>query len=473
MNKIYDIAIIGAGINGICIAKNLDKNKYQICLIETGGVENLSNLHDYKITGHPEGIKTVNDYKFGGGHNVWHGLLARLSSDEIDENIWCETPEKMDQYYDQAEHYLGLDQKVKKENERLILNDLKKSNLAELEYKIFHQVDVNFNQYDELNKIKISGVHVFLNHSVVSLQGDSENNGCYRVNSLNNIPIFARKIILSSNAIYNSIILMRSNEIKFENKNVGKFLSDHPMGVIAKIKFKNKHRFPICLIRKKYNLNFAKIGFSIKDEELDLLHTFYMVPTLEKKFNQANTTIRKSLIKIRDSGLSFSLVMDIIKNIDMILFVISYKFGLMFKTKYADLLVVSEQNLSENNKVTLNENQEVVKNWTIDDKLLESIANSAKQFSKLINSKYSVDSINILPKVNMMHELTSAAHLCCTTKMKNKSTDGVVDGNLELVGVKNIFVAGASVFPIAMSLNNTLTALALTFKLINKLNSDN
>ena len=118
MKNIFDIAIIGAGLNGICIAENLDKKKFRICLIETGGVDNLSNLHNYIIKGHPEGIKTVNDYKFGGGHNVWHGLLARLDLDQIDENIWCESSEKMGEYYDQAEEYLGLSQSIKKDNEK-------------------------------------------------------------------------------------------------------------------------------------------------------------------------------------------------------------------------------------------------------------------------------------------------------------------------------------------------------------------
>lgn len=465
--NLYDVVIIGAGINGICIAENLNEN-YKICIIETGNLTDPSNLSDYKITGHPEGIRTINDYKFGGGHNVWHGLLARLDYDEAGNGEWGESAENMKKYYDLAENYLGLDNEKKKNNEKQILSDLMVSGLNIIKHKIFHQVRVNFDKKRKLEELKKKNINILFNSTVVNIDRNDED--CYKVNCTNNNSILTKNIILASNAVYNAIILKNSKNI-VNSDLIGKNLSDHPMGVIGKIKFKSSHKFPICLIRKKYNAYYSKVGFMVNDPDLNLVHTFYLVPTIEGIFSGKDQSIRKSMLMVRDSGLSLKLIIQLLKNIKMIFFVIAYKFGIMFSTKYIDILVVSEQNLSSNNFVNLDEMGLVVKNWTIDDKLIDSIKKSAKTLARIIDDIYQIEDLDIISNHKMRAELTSAAHLCCTTRMSTSDNPGVVNSNFELIGLKNIYVAGASVFPRAMSLNNTLTAVALSFKLINNLNS--
>ena len=56
-------------------------------------------------------------------------------------------------------------------------------------------------------------------------------------------------------------------------------------------------------------------------------------------------------------------------------------------------------------------------------------------------------------------------HLMGTTRMSEKAEDGVVDRNLKLHGLDNLYVAGSSVFATAGVANPTLTVMALSRRL--------
>jgi choline dehydrogenase-like flavoprotein len=59
-----------------------------------------------------------------------------------------------------------------------------------------------------------------------------------------------------------------------------------------------------------------------------------------------------------------------------------------------------------------------------------------------------------------------------TTRMSGDPADGVVDGNLRVHGTENLYVAGPSVFPTGGFANPTLTAVALSLRLADRLVSD-
>lgn len=63
----------------------------------------------------------------------------------------------------------------------------------------------------------------------------------------------------------------------------------------------------------------------------------------------------------------------------------------------------------------------------------------------------------------------NAHHHAGTTRMSSHPADGVVDANCRVHGTDNLFVAGASVFPTAGFANPTLTILALSLRLAERL----
>ena len=464
MNQNYfDIIIIGAGITGIFAAETLNKKKFRICLIESGNEKKESSLFNYKAVGHPEGIRTVANYKFGGGHNVWHGLLGRLTkNDMINSKYW---PKKLINAYDFVENYLGL----KKSLSDKIRNHLTKIARLYLPKSIttnnFIQVPVGINKKEKIKLLRSSGVKVKTSFVVKSIE---------RINNkyfINGAELGAKKIIMAANPIYNAAILLNSNFIKKlpVYKNIGKNLCDHPMGVIGKINFSSKKKFPIEFIRKKLFSYYAKITTSIKSTNFDEIHSFYLVPTLEKNLNKDNIGLRQSLISLRDSGLKFSIILEILKNIKTIFFIIAYKTGLIFSVKTLDILVVSEQEKQKKNNILLKKKR-IIKNWNISNYLINSIVGSVDKLYLEIKKKYNDASLYLPSNNEIRRRLTSAAHLACTTSIGKINQGGCVDKNFELYGAKGLYITGSSVFPRATSINNTLTALALTDLLVQNLN---
>jgi choline dehydrogenase-like flavoprotein len=60
-------------------------------------------------------------------------------------------------------------------------------------------------------------------------------------------------------------------------------------------------------------------------------------------------------------------------------------------------------------------------------------------------------------------------HHMGTTRMHNDPRQGVVDANLQVYGVSNLYVAGSSVFPTYGASNPTLNLIALTLRLADHL----
>jgi choline dehydrogenase-like flavoprotein len=61
--------------------------------------------------------------------------------------------------------------------------------------------------------------------------------------------------------------------------------------------------------------------------------------------------------------------------------------------------------------------------------------------------------------------LASAAHHLGTARMASSPTDGVVDANLQVFGMSNLYVCDGSVFATAGSVNPSLTITALGIRL--------
>jgi len=63
------------------------------------------------------------------------------------------------------------------------------------------------------------------------------------------------------------------------------------------------------------------------------------------------------------------------------------------------------------------------------------------------------------------HGIIDAVHQMGTARMAGSAADGVVDADLQVFGCRNLFVAGAAVFPSTGFANPTFTALALALRL--------
>jgi len=75
------------------------------------------------------------------------------------------------------------------------------------------------------------------------------------------------------------------------------------------------------------------------------------------------------------------------------------------------------------------------------------------------------------PAATVWNRIGGGFHQLGTTRMAARSEDGVVDENLAVHGVENLFVASSSVFPTAGQANPTFTIIALALRLADRLDS--
>jgi choline dehydrogenase-like flavoprotein len=73
--------------------------------------------------------------------------------------------------------------------------------------------------------------------------------------------------------------------------------------------------------------------------------------------------------------------------------------------------------------------------------------------------------VSFYPWEYVHNQLVVNGHHLGTTRMSANPEDGVVDANLKVHSVDNLYVAGASVFPHAGISNPTFTIIALSIRL--------
>jgi UDP-galactopyranose mutase len=206
----YDILIVGSGIIGTFIAEKLMTQDLRIGLIEAGNMEGCLYDMKYVETGQKEKIKIVNAYQFGGGHNVWHGLLARQSNSEIEESekFWGLTKEEFSNYYDSAEEYLGLKPSERDKIKTTIERKLRLNNLNNLDTKIFYQPDLCFSKKTMYKRLTENNIKIYLDEKVEKINQYLEK--YYVIETNNGIKLFTKVIVLAANPIQNIAIISNS-----------------------------------------------------------------------------------------------------------------------------------------------------------------------------------------------------------------------------------------------------------------------
>ena len=86
----------------------------------------------------------------------------------------------------------------------------------------------------------------------------------------------------------------------------------------------------------------------------------------------------------------------------------------------------------------------------------------------IIQKKYDK---NLLIKIykQKLKKFNSMAHHMGTTRMSTSSNKGVVNKNLKVHGINNLFIVGSSIFPTGGHANPTYTIVALSIRLSNLL----
>lgn len=482
------VCIIGSGIAGGSLAVKFAEYGIDFLIVEAGGLNGNSSNVSYENVGRQFGLRSTTSIQLGGTSNLWHGVLSPL--DEIDfkkrdwipNSGWPVTFDDIKPYYDQAAKILKVKNRNYFDTNRLSdelkmkLNDVKFDRNV-LTNKMFQQPlpEVNFKNLIIPLVEKSDKYHAILNTTALRLNRDEKGQilsltvGCGD-GYLSEIK--ADIFIIAAGALETPRLLLNSD---IENKNIGKYLMDHPMGNLCQVQFKQEQKAHIYSAMK-YQPDIAiKTGLELtaeKQEELKFPnHTFYMRPSFKKGVNNETEKIKLSLLAFKDGCLTFSDIWRVMTNLNVIYQIITYKMSLDTTYKYADLFFVTEQIPNEESTVTLSERKDkwgfrIAKvDWRVSAQDIEVMERWYTVLKEQALKEDDYIFTHEFKDINWDKYFTSAAHHVGTARMAHDAENGVIDRDLKVFGVKNLFICDGSVFATSGNVNNGFTISAFACRL--------
>jgi hypothetical protein len=501
MGEIYaDVAIVGAGAAGISLAIELEGNGFSVILLEGGEAEyskQSQNLYSGDSTGVPlpYGLEGSRLRFIGGSTNCWGGACGELDEEDFLSREWVKFSgwpiDKNDlvEFYNRAAKFLNL------------RNPVSHSLEVAKGFKAIKGMDFRFLSHTSVLRFKSEfyshlasskKIQLLLGANCLSICA-SEKGGS--VNSLKAIgfnssviDIKADKFVLSCGGIENARLLLNSYDqdscaLK-SNKNTGKYFSDHPIAPCASVIGHKSQSEDLSFevmtaIDRAVSAGtalqspFYRLPYEVQKSErvLNVAVQFYMQEP-EVSSEIVSLWKLKNYLVGNSSAFKASDVRNVLSNPLAVMRGIRDK---EIGEKRLAMRFQLEQSPNPESKVTLSDSRDgfglkkASLNWHFSplerrtvDVVLRYVA---KQFASQGEGVIKIDYALTSDRDNLPQDLRGGQHHSGTTRMSDSADSGVVDANLKVFGVDNLYVVGSSVFPTNGWVNPTYTIIALSCRL--------
>jgi len=451
----FPVAIFGSGPAGITTALELEKKNIKCLLIEAGN-ENYSEIsqkfYKGKIIGDLVTDLSSNRLRqFGGTSGHWGGFSKPLEKYNL--KLWPLKYNELNSYSKRTCEILNINNQFRKSSVNEFFNQI------EFQYSSVRFADKFKNHIENSNNILL-----VLNTQLSHFVGHSksvEYAECISNKSIKKIT--ARYFILACGGIENSRILLwtRDKNQEFIDKDlpIGKYWMNHPwmlggIGVIIKNKLKKKigdnfleYDGPIHFAAKKELINEKKI----------LSAAIYMNAKEDNKIYKE--VIKDILCVAPEYG----------KKIARMVFGKDLKCGNIF--------TVIEDEPNENNKIVLDKEKDefgipMVKLFYKKSRyVLKTAKLFLEEFGNLCR-KNDLGRIAIADNIYNLEgfENISVSHHIGGTRMGLDKFDSVVNKDLKMHDINNLYISGSSSFATAGYTNPTFTIIQLAIRLAEKIN---
>ncbi|MDX2470428.1 MAG: GMC family oxidoreductase [SAR324 cluster bacterium] len=487
-----DICIIGAGAAGLTLAREFEKENYSVTILESGVHsynKEIQNLYKGQFKYH--GLGRENDTNhvldrdrircLGGTTYHWGGMCATF--DELDfqkrpwvpNSGWPISRDDLMPYYDRASKYLKLP--------KYRFPVIPKENPGRLPLKFDSNYDITTKMF-YFSKIKNMGwawsegiqnsknLTLYTNATVQNLDLDKKLGSLSSVTVLRNsktlpsITVKAKKYVLATGAIENARILLSSNDVNKagvgnDNDLVGRYFQAHGY-----------------LIRSTQIITLSP---STKISSLYARNPFGVLalsPKLQTKHQILNMWVGIGRFGGKIKPSPKNMLGDVQNEYDLLSSDLGQKKN-EGKWYQGANQVFFEQEPDPNNRVTLSEeldwlgtpksNVSVQISELQKHTLVESMKVIGHAIGQSFSGKVRIDEDNDRIFNSLDDGLSKHHH--GTTRMDDDAKHGVVDSNCLTHSVKNLYVAGASVFPTSSATNPTYTIVAMSIRLADHLKS--
>jgi hypothetical protein len=464
----FDYVIIGSGPAGSILAWKLAQLKFNIAIIDRSNSKKKT-INDFflpYVRYSPNYYTPVFSNQLGGNSLLWHNKIYLLSQKEFNLNQWPFNYSELLENSRELSKLLNI-------NDSTALEKIEKEKNSKFDYHYSQRCKIG-NIFDYLELSKISNIKIFENSSPVKINYDQDHNAnsvfIKNLRSQNDIELQINKsLIFCAGGIGNPHLVL--NLIPDNNKNTGKFLSDHPHVNIQKINSKEFSNYKKIF---KPNIKNNIKGISEQEKKIEVAAVYQIKNILAgiqldyKK--DPMRYLRRFFLKI-----PFNNVRKFLNIFSYILTKLNgffIKLGLFFGNYYQySFEFFFSQSQDINNKVFLDEKstdkfglKKVNISWQIS-------LNDQQKYNKIIDSLLGEN--GFIKKNNMESNFIknfeksglAGLHPSCTTMMGSDKEKSVVDKNLKIYGMQNIFICGSSVFPINGITNPTWTIMTLANRL--------
>lgn len=490
--------MVGTGMGGgSFIARYLRTGKDMV-VIEAGSErENVSV--ESESGGRDFGLPMTREISLGGTSNAWRGLCSPM--DRIDftarpwipRSGWPISLEELDPYYKEAGELLGLpdssrlgpgwsDHPSGNVENAIVFN----RDLLTRKYFLQKRPPRNF-RHDILKEFRRNGEWLLMNAVAVEIITDPSGRVVRKILVKSprgdTLAVHARRFVICAGALETPRLLLNSrsvNERGIGNSHdlVGRFLMDHPMGSLSQLRLDRIRKAPLYHSVKLAPGHYMKAGFVLREEQQERNrlpnHCFHLWPSFRRGIDDRFEALRRSLITARNRRLNAGDIRTLLSNPNTLYRILCYLLPLHARYLYADLFFVTEQIPDRNSTVSLSDVKDrfgypVARiGWRLGSEDLDSIS-VFNEISLGALSSGSTSSSFRKRKEQMDESLTSAAHHMGTARMSAGECDGVVDRDLKVWGVENLYLCDASVFPTSGNANPALTISALAIRLADRL----
>lgn len=449
------ICILGSGAGGGILALELSRIfDGEICLIDIdSGDERPENtapleteyISDLDHTG-------TRGFGLGGGSNFWHGVVTTLdqsdskaNDDEAGVNLSEELNlgwKELVKYFPKAMELLSLN---KSEYQNRIFKKL--PSFVSKKYLV-HAFPLRLRKLIKAETLINPRFNYMKNSIALKLNvnnlGLVESVTCKR----NNEPIHinADIFILALGAIENPRILLQSfNGTHFFNRSVGKNLLDHPFSIIGRVKTAKKIIYRMHGHSSIISGTTMRFGYIKANPLAGENHSIFIKPATSVDIQTTRENIRRLIY----SRINSMLIIDILKSKSMLrtaFYLMCEKFGIGSFTNMFDLSVQFEMSRKDNAFVELSNRDDPygrkvpIVHYMVPKRYLENIKNLQLELGHVISGQESFQPYSLCDI-----SFIGGAHYSGTCRVGIDPEVSVVNSDLKVHGLQNLYICDASV----------------------------
>lgn len=456
------VVIVGTGLGGCYLAAGLVEY-FDVTMVELTGEQPL--LRD-RLTdlANPAVTYPTIESGFGGSTKVWHNALMEIEA-SIFEKRWPFPKDALEPFYVQAFQALsGTTRGEINKSADELRNKFEKMGFSRsLLSQAMFIPKVRVNAWETLGlKDKVKSVEGEVSELV---QDDTGRIIKIKLRKSGGVCefVYADYFVLAAGGLGSPLLLQKLATVAnlLGLRHAGLHYEDHPVAFVGEVELdKPLYKLWDFPVRTKAGNANIRIPLSFTHKNLNV--SFQLRPAHHLRLSKPREKIISVINDLRNFPYNPKNYWRLLTQMDDLVDILSFKFGLRIPTKNYSILMISEQPPSPHCAVwKFDESTTIYRRWEIDALFIDDLKETIKELLRVIEP--------LTKKVTVFERwpeaIYSSSHHSGTARLSNSHDDGVCDINGRVHGVSNLFVCDGSLIPASGFVNTGLTIVALAMRM--------